>query len=460
MEKANITKNAIWQLIGKFLLQGFSLFITPIITRLLTPADYGYVAVYLSWHSILSLLIGLQTFGSIANARLKYDSIEINKYLSSIYSVSLISFLVFLFIAFFFNKHISNFVGLRGDIVILLVIFSFSSYTVSFAVFKLDQFKDARKSMLLSSISSLAGLLLSLIFILIFKEKNIAKIYGESIPNILIALVLMIFIYKHGRIFVKKEYIVYCFSLTLPLLFHGLGGVIFSQFDRIMLQKMVGVEELGIYTVTYSLCNILNIIYGALNVTWVPFYYDYKKQNDSENILKKSFNYLNLVTIVVLGFLCLSPEVFKILAPKSYWFGIKVIPLLTLSFFFNFLYLFPVNFEFYNEKVKLIPIATIIAAIVNIIFNFILIPVYGIVGAVLGTLISNVFNFIFHYFVAKKIMKGFEYPNMFFIQNTLIIIASCVVFYLLLELYIIRWLIAVIFGIYQLLCFKRNKAIF
>jgi O-antigen/teichoic acid export membrane protein len=132
--------------------------------------------------------------------------------------------------------------------------------------------------MLLSSISSLAGLLLSLIFILIFKEKNIAKIYGESIPNILIALVLMIFIYKHGRIFVKKEYIVYCFSLTLPLLFHGLGGVIFSQFDRIMLQKMVGVEELGIYTVTYSLCNILNIIYGALNVTWVPFYYDYKKR--------------------------------------------------------------------------------------------------------------------------------------------------------------------------------------
>ena len=129
MEKANITKNAIWQLIGKFLLQGFSLFITPIITRLLTPADYGYVAVYLSWHSILSLLIGLQTFGSIANARLKYDSIEINKYLSSIYSVSLISFFVFLFIAFFFNKHISNFVGLRGDIVILLVIFSFSSYT-------------------------------------------------------------------------------------------------------------------------------------------------------------------------------------------------------------------------------------------------------------------------------------------------------------------------------------------
>lgn len=458
MEK--ITKNAVWQLIGKFLLQGFSLFITPIITRLLSPVDYGYVAVYLSWNSILSLLIGLQTFGSIANARLKYDSCEINKYLASIYSVSLISFFVFLFAAVIFNKSISQFIGLRGDIVILLVIFSFSCYTVSFVVSKFDQFKEAKKSTILSSVSSITGLLLSLILVLISDNKACAKIYGESIPNVLITFVLIIYIYIRGKTFIKKEYITYCFSLTLPLLFHGLGGVVFSQFDRIMLQKMIGVEELGVYTVTYLLCNILNVIYGALNITWVPFYYDYKKQNNNEIILRRSFNYLNLFTIITLGFLCLSPEVFKFLAPKAYWSGIKTIPLLTLSFFFNFLYLFPVNFEFYNEKVKLIPIATIIAAAVNIMINFILIPIYGIIGAALGTLISNIFNFIFHYFIAKKVMIGFEYPNIFFIRNTLIIIISCIVFYLLLELYIVRWLIAVILGIYQLLCFKKNKTIF
>lgn len=458
MEK--ITKNAVWQLMGKFLLQGLSFFITPIITRLLSPVDYGYVAIYLSWNSILSLLIGLQTFGSIANARLKYDSREINKYLASIYSVSLISFFVFLFAAIIFNKPISQFIGLRGDIVILLVIFSFSCYTISFIISKFDQFKEAKKSTILSLVSSIAGLLFSLIFVLISNNKACAKIYGESIPNILITFILIIYIYIRGKTFIKKEYITYCFSLTLPLLFHGLGGVIFSQSDRIMLQKMIGVEELGVYTVTYLLCNILNVIYGALNITWVPFYYDYKKQNNNEIILRRSFNYLNLFTIITLGFLCLSPEVFKFLAPKAYWSGIKTIPLLALSFFFNFLYLFPVNFEFYNEKVKLIPIATIMAAAVNIMINFILIPIYGIIGAALGTLISNIFNFIFHYFIAKKIMTEFEYPNTFFTRNTLIIIISCIVFYLLQELYIVRWLIAVILGIYQLLCFKKNKTIF
>ena len=71
MGSKSISKSVVWQLSGKFALQGIAFFTTPIFTRLLTPADYGYTALYASWLSILSLIIGLQVEGSIGNARLE-----------------------------------------------------------------------------------------------------------------------------------------------------------------------------------------------------------------------------------------------------------------------------------------------------------------------------------------------------------------------------------------------------
>ena len=91
MASKTISKSVVWQLAGKFLLQGIAFLTVPIFTRILTTADYGYTALYSSWSTILSLVIGMQTAGSIGNARIK-EEININEYLSSIMSISILSF--------------------------------------------------------------------------------------------------------------------------------------------------------------------------------------------------------------------------------------------------------------------------------------------------------------------------------------------------------------------------------
>ena len=88
MSSSSISKSVIWQLLGKILLQGIAFFTTPIFTRILTPEDYGYTALYASWVSIFTLIVGLQTYGSIANARIKYEEEDLDSYLSSIRTLS------------------------------------------------------------------------------------------------------------------------------------------------------------------------------------------------------------------------------------------------------------------------------------------------------------------------------------------------------------------------------------
>ena len=464
MSSKSISKSVIWQLGGKFALQGIAFFTTPIFTRLLTPADYGYTALYASWLAILSLIEGLQVAGSIGNARLEYGEEKLPEYLSCIMSVSTLSFFVILLISIIFHNYLASIMGISSMMVILVVVQSFCAFVINFEVGRLDQLKKVEKSTLLSLCQTILIVILSLIFVVITKgSKANAKIYGQAIPVILFGIVIFVLVYIRGKSIWNSKYIKFCLGLTLPLIVHGVGHLIFSQSDRIMLQKMHGGELLGIYSVTFNLCAVLSIIYSATNVAWVPFYMDFKKQGKNDEILLHSKRYLKFYTLISIGFILLSYDVYKIMAPAEYYDGMKIIPLFVLSNFFSFIYLFPVNFEFYKRKTRLIPLATFLAALINIVINWILIPNYGILGASIGTLIAHILLYGFHHIMACLIgKKKYEYKNIrMFAFSTIVMMIVCAVFYFVPSVAIwIRWGIALLVGLWILKDLIKNRSVF
>lgn len=461
-EDKSISRSAIWQLAGKFALQGVAFFTTPFFTRLLTPEDYGYTALYTSWLSIISIVIGLQTYGSIANARIEDKIKNLDEYVSSIMTVSLISFVCILTVFAVFNSFFSSIFSIRRDLVILLVVQSFCAYVINFYTTKLDVLKEAKKSACLSFFQALISVLLALVFVTIYKSnKAIVKIYGQAIPIIIIGIVLLLLIYVKGKTFWQKEYINFCFALTLPLVLHAVGGVIFGQTDRIMLQKIIGENELGVYSVTFSLCSVLTIIYSALNSAWGPFYFDYKKNNDITSITEHTKNYLNLFTTLTIGFLFLSPDVFKLMAPEPYWNGIKLIPLFVTAEYFGFLYLFPINFELFCKKTTMMPVGTLLAALLNVIVNFILIPKYGIKGAAIGTILAYFSRYIFHELIARFIIKEkYDYNYYIFIPRLILVLFCSALLYFFDIMNILRWLIFFVLSVYTVFRIIKNKSIF
>lgn len=462
MSSSSISKSVIWQLLGKILLQGIAFFTTPIFTRILTPEDYGYTALYASWVSIFTLIVGLQTYGSIANARIKYEEEDLDSYLSSIMTLSLCMFFLCFILGVIFRNSLSELLGIRRDLVILAIFQSFFAYVISFYIAKLDQLKKVEKSTIVSITQTTAIIGLSLFAVIYFKEnKAIVKIYSQAFPVLIIGLSLLVCVYVKGRLVWKNEYITFCLAFTLPLLIHGLGGLIFAQSDRIMITKILNNEELGIYSVSYALCNILTIIYGALNTSWLPFYMDFKKQNKNEEIIIHSKRYIKFFTIISMGFILLSYDVFKIMAPENYWSGITLLPIFTFAFYFDFLYLFPVNFEFYTCNTKLIPLATFTSALVNIGVNLLLIPKFGIIGAAVGTLIAHFLSFVLHFIVARFIIKHkFEYNIKIFLVGIATLLILIVCSYILKDLLYIRWVVAIILAVYLVIDILKNRSVF
>jgi O-antigen/teichoic acid export membrane protein len=278
-KEQSISRIFIWQVTGKFVLQGVGFLTAPIFTRLLAPSDYGYVAIYTTWVTLCSLFVGLQTYGSIANAKIKYGVDKIDSYLSSIMTLSIISFVSVLIAFFILKKQLSDLLKLSSDLVILIVIHSFASFCITFYISKLIQFKQAESSTILSLIVSSCSTILAILFLLFsnYEKKYSAKIYGTVIPTIIIGFGSLVYVYIKGRKISDKKYWKYCLGLTLPLIFHGAGHLILAQSDKIMLQRFVGENITGIYGFSYQIATAVQVIWGSFNVSWVPFYYEYKK---------------------------------------------------------------------------------------------------------------------------------------------------------------------------------------
>jgi O-antigen/teichoic acid export membrane protein len=460
-KEKSISRILIWQISGKFILQGISFFTAPIFTRLLSPTDYGQVAVYNTWVSLCSLFVGLQTYGSIANAKIKYNSDEIDAYLSSIMTISVISFVIFLCGGIVANKFLAKMLSLRSDLVVLLIIQSFASFNITFYVRKLILDKQVERSTFLSLLVSISSTVLAIAFLLsLSKNQYIVKIYANAIPTVIIGFTIVGFIFLRGRKVYNRGYWNFCLTLTLPLIFHGAGGLILSQSDRVMLQKMSGESAVGIYSFAYNVALVISVLWMSFNTTWIPFYYEYKKNGQKDLLLLRAKNYITVFSILTMGFILLAPEVYRVMAPQEYWSGISLIPLIALAYYFNFLYSFPANYEFYNERTTLISIGTVCAAIINIGCNFIFIRLYAGIGAAIATLISFVFLFIFHEIIARFVIGNYEYQFTMYLKGLIPVAVVSGMFYFTQDFWYIRWGIGAVLGIYLLQRIIKKREIF
>ncbi len=457
---------AFFNILGPVILNGVNFFTVPIFTRLLGAENYGVISLYTTWVQIMTIVMGIQTSGTIAAARVHIEEREQDAYYSSILSLSCVVSAAITVLVAIFIRPISSFLQFNYLAVFLILAQSFGAYVINFATMKFIYHKQASLNFLVSVVVTVTSVLLSLLLIMgidRFEDRYWGRIIGYVIPNVVIGIVLGIAIFAKGKKGFSKKYWKFCLPLCLPLIFHNLSQIILAQSDRIMLQKLLDdTAAVGIYSFIFNFVHIINVIYGALNNTWVPLYYDHMKQGEMDVVARRSKNYIALYTVLTMGFMLLAPEVVKIFASEEFWSGMDLVPIMAVSYYMVFLYSFPVNYEFYHKKTKIIAIGTCMAAVVNIVANYFMIPVWGIKGASIATMISYIMLFVFHHIIAHFAVKEAKYHYKFrtFVPGIIAVAVTGAVFYLLLDYAYVRWGLGVVLGIYILVRMIRQKSIF
>jgi O-antigen/teichoic acid export membrane protein len=212
-----------------------------------------------------------------------------------------------------------------------------------------------------------------------------------------------------------------------PFIPAGLAHVINETLDRFFLKNLSGEQIyaiygtewsadhiVGVYNACYKLAVFMLLLVQMYRMAWQPFFMRYSDDPDAPNLFGLAFKYFNIAAALV--FLTVGLFVESIVAipipllnttliDEAYWSGLSIVPWLLLAYWFQGWY---INFSvgvFIQEKTKRLAQITGIGAIITIIVNVALIPVLGMKGAAIATVLSYGTMAVILYQVAQKAMQ-------------------------------------------------------
>lgn len=451
-----------WFLVCVFFQQGISVISTPIFTRIMSTNDYGQFSVFNSWLSIISVLVSMNLAAGVYTRGLVKFEKERDVFSSALQGLNLTLVLLWTVVYIIFHDFWNSILNLTIVQMLAMLVIIWTSTVFNF--WSIEQRVDFKyqKLVIVTIVVSLVKPALGVFLVLNANDKVTARILGIALVQLIMYTGFFFIQTKRGKTLFSKKYWRHAFLFNLPLIPHYISQSVLSGADRIMIDKMVGSTEAGIYNLGYSVSLIMVLFNSALLQTIDPWLYrkiNAKKFDDISNVAFPSFILVACVNIILIAF---TPEIISFFAPVQYYEAIWVIPPIAMSIFFMFLYTFFAVFEFYFEKTKFIMVASVGGAILNIILNYIFIDIFGYYAAGYTTLFCYMISSTGHFIFMRKICK--DYLNDVKVYNARILLEISVIFLLVgfiflfsYRNYFIRYTLISVLG--MIILSKRKKLV-
>ncbi len=414
--KSSLLKTTGVYTISTFFNAGLPFLLLPILSHYLLPAEYGLVAMFILLQNIAYPLVSLNVSTAIGK-RKYYDESETD-YGTYIGNSILLSLWAFIVVAVLFIPF-RNLIAEATSVPVLWIYVAIITawfYGIIQIRLTLWQFKEMPKKFAIMQVAyTLAKLLVSLLLVVLFTYGWEGRVFSIFISTLFLGIYSFYLLKKQEGISFnfKKENIVHAFKYGAPIIPHALAGFAIAYTDRIMINSMISLEMMGLYSVAYQLSSVFGIATTAFNMAFIPWLYKNLKisttnPENSHQVVRVT--YLTMIALVV-AFVVLIfalPFAYSLLS-DGYSGSQTFLFYLLLGFMFNGMYYLFCNYLFYTEKTAKISLITILSAIINIPLTYWLIKKNGALGAAQATVLVNMCTFIGTWIIAQS-----EFPMPWF----------------------------------------------
>ncbi len=390
-------KASIWFLLCSFIQKAISVLTTPVFTRLLSTAEYGQIGVFQSWYGIAIVIVPVCLSAGMHTQGLVKFSDEKDLFTSSLQGLVLLLVLIWSVVYLLFSSFWNHLMGLTTIQVISMLVMTWTFSVVGFWSNEQRVGYRYRRLVVYTILVSIAKPVVGIILVLYCKDKVTARITGMAGVGLVFSFWMFIEQVRKGKKLYSRKYWRYGLLFNLPLLLHYLSSTVLTGADRIMIENMVGYSEAGIYSLAYSVGLVMMLFNSALTQTMAPWIYQKIKGKQIGDIAPIAYSSFLIVAMVNLVLILFAPEAVAIFAPASYMKAIYAIPPVAMSAFFMHCYTLFSQFEFYYERTLQITAASVGAALLNIVLNYICIPRFGYVAAGYTTLVCYMAYGLCHY---------------------------------------------------------------
>jgi len=384
-----IFRNTIFYTLGNFIPQILGLILLPIFTRYLTPKDYGILNYYTS---IITYLTQISIF-SINTYLLRHYFDCPNEYEKQIligngFVFIIINSLIVHGLAYSLIPicfHIFNIdVPLFPYLPILLLSNIFEIiHTIPLIILRVEE--KAQFFTLFNIIKIFLKYIISIIVIVLFNAGLIGKITTDLAVNTLYLIVSFTIIFPKARLKISLSLIRKMIAFSFPYLLSALLFLIIDNSDRFFIERATSLSELGIYsiaaTISAALLGFVTSIYRAIE----PTVYREHGQADS-NLKKKKFQKIYYFAVMISASMLslFIRELMALMASSKFRSASNYAPILIFAVVFQAITIFYSMLFTAEKKPKAVFYQQIIGAILIISLNYILIPRFGLYGAVAG----------------------------------------------------------------------------
>ena len=209
----------------------------------------------------------------------------------------------------------------------------------------------------------------------------------------------------------QKYYVIRALQFSIPLLPFLLINWLQIYGDRFILERYLDLKTVGVYSLLITIVGVLPMAIDAVINGIRPFLFDYLKEGIDQHIksTKELFRlYFGFSLLMASGVILLGNNIHLFTSNKEYYQILPYLSIMTIAFFVRVYSTLLYILLLFQKKTKLISQLSIGLIFILLGGYFLLIPIWGIWGAIWSSLIGNIFmtialtflravNFRFHY---------------------------------------------------------------
>ena len=410
-------------ILGKFL----NWMMVPLYTYVLaSPADYGIVTNLYAWTALLLVMLtyGMETgFLRFANKNKE----EVGK----VYSTTLVAVgttsTIFALCCIFFSHPIANAMGYANHsefIAMLGTVVALDAFGCIPYVYL--RFKNRPiRFVALNLFAIFVNIFFNIFFLVIcpwLMAKSpdliswfynptygvgyvfIANIFSTVLVTIALLFDTFVVKFEFDKALLKKM-----LQYSLPLVVLGIAGIMNQTLDKILFPFLMdgkrGASELGIYGATSKIALVMTMFTQAFRYSYEPFIFAQKKDKNSLETYADAMKYYILIALFIFLGMVLYMDIFKHFIPnRSYWVGLKVVPIVMFSFIFQGIFFNLSLWYKLTDKTYFGALFSILGTIIIVVMNVILVPVYSYMGCAWAALACYFVIMLVSYYYGQKHM--------------------------------------------------------
>lgn len=456
---STIAKASLWFVLVTIIDKAISVLTQPFINRILSVEEVGVYGSYMSWHSIFAVIATFNLYCGILEVLLTKEADNKKQIVKSLASLSLAISFVFFAVCILFIHPLSTLLKLKPEYIVVMGVSIIAEAIIQFwCVPKRFEYSYKDYSFLMVGLFFFKSVLSVGLAYFMYKDRAFGRMLGMTIPSVFAAIALGKSLFADAHVKGISSYWKQALNFNIPLLPHYLSSILLASSDRVMIQRLAGDKEAGLYTVAYSFASLTLIVFQALNNAYSPYALKAIKEDRYEGLRKETNILITYSVAFSLLLILFAPEGLWLLGGNNYAETAKLIPVLISGIFFSSFYLVFSNVEFVFEKTRYVFPITLLGATVNILLNYFFIPLWGYEVAAYTTLIGYVIIAIAHYLASKKISnKPYFDMKIIIIEMICLLLASGASIYLYSFPIIVRYIFIGVVLILGVILGVRNK---